>query len=100
MRWKNLFAAKDTLENQISIGQIVYSKSGRDKGQVFVVYSFDNQYAYLIDGNLRRLEKPKKKKFKHIQKTNYINFELQEKIQNNVRLNDAEIRKAIKKSGF
>jgi len=53
-------------------GQIVISKQGRDKGYAMVILTMDREYVYLADGNRRRLEKPKKKKIKHIQITNTI----------------------------
>ena len=56
----------------MSPGQIVFSKRGRDKGRAMIVIAADGEYAYLVDGVLRPLEKPKKKKAKHIQPTNNI----------------------------
>jgi ribosomal protein L14E/L6E/L27E len=56
----------------MTVGQMVYSKSGRDKGMLFIIVAIEGEYAYLADGNVRRLEKPKKKKIKHIQHTNTI----------------------------
>ena len=56
----------------MSQGQIVFSKRGRDKGKAMIVIVFDGEYAYLVDGVLRLLEKPKKKKAKHIQPTKSI----------------------------
>ena len=56
----------------MSPGQIVFSKRGRDKGRAMIVIATDGDYAYLADGVLRPLKKPKKKKAKHIQPTNNI----------------------------
>ena len=53
-------------------GQVVFVKKGRDKGRAMVVVSVDGEYVYLVDGKLRLLEKPKKKKAKHIQPTKNI----------------------------
>ena len=47
---------------EYSIGQIVYSKSGRDKNLPFIVISVEGDYLYLADGELRKLEQPKRKK--------------------------------------
>ena len=55
-----------------SKGQVVYSKSGRDKRRPFIVVDSDEQYVYLVDGDLRKLEKPKKKKFMHVQIVNVV----------------------------
>jgi len=53
-------------------GQIVFSKRGRDKGRAMIISSIDGEYAYLVDGKLRPLERPKKKKAKHMQITSSI----------------------------
>ena len=79
-----------------SIGQIVYSISGRDKAKSFIVTKVDGQYVYIADGDLRKLDKPKKKKIKHIQATNFVDETIKQKIENNEYLLDADIRKALK----
>lgn len=55
---------------EIQAGSIVYSKAGRDKSKVMLVIKTEGEYAYVADGELRTVGKPKKKKFKHLQKTN------------------------------
>ncbi len=56
----------------ISRGSLVYSRAGRDKGTLFLVIATDGEFVYLTDGDTRRVEKPKKKKLKHINKTNTV----------------------------
>ena len=56
----------------MSPGQVVFSKCGRDKGRAMIIMAVDGEYACLVDGVLRPLNKPKKKKAKHIQLTNNI----------------------------
>ncbi len=65
------------------IGQVVYSKCGRDKGLPFVIVSVCNDFVYLSDGDYRKFNCPKKKKIKHIQVTNDILFEIKECINEN-----------------
>lgn len=62
------------------IGQIVFSKAGRDKKRAFVVVSTEGDYLFLADGSLRPLNKPKKKKIMHIQKTNFVSEDLKVKL--------------------
>ena len=76
----------------ISIGSLVYSRVGRDKGTLFLVIATDGEFAYLTDGDTRRLEKPKKKKLKHINKTNTV---LELDFEN---LTDSAVRKALARS--
>ena len=82
---------------EYKIGQIVISKSGRDKGDYFIVLDIIGEFLYLTDGKSRKLEKPKKKKMKHVQITNYVDEQLQYKIKTASKLNNAEIRSVIKK---
>lgn len=48
-------------------GMIAKSKAGHDKGHVYVIFDVDETYVYLIDGVIRTIDRPKKKKKKHIQ---------------------------------
>lgn len=54
-------------------GQLVKSIAGRDMGEYFLVYQIvDDNYVYIVDGKIRKLEKPKLKKIKHLSKMNKI----------------------------
>lgn len=48
-------------------GMLAKSLAGHDKDKVYVILSLDDAYVYLVDGELRTLDKPKKKKQKHVQ---------------------------------
>ncbi len=76
-------------------GQVVFSKSGRDKGLPFIIKDEDENYVYLVDGDLRKLEKPKKKKKIHIQITKYVDKTINRKLCGGEYLLDADIRKAL-----
>ena len=76
-------------------GQIVFSKHGRDMGRPFIIFSVEGEYAYLVDGALRKLEKPKKKKNKHLQATLYIDADIKHKLEAQSYLLDADFRKAL-----
>lgn len=78
-----------------SVGQIVFSKRGRDKGKPFIVLQVEDDYVYLADGVLRRLEKPKKKKAMHVQITKDVCLEIKEKLENNRHVEDADLKKAL-----
>ncbi|MDD6799586.1 MAG: RNA-binding protein [Firmicutes bacterium] len=57
----------DRLKEHIIEGSAVKSKAGRDKGRYFIVTAVSEDYVWLSDGMLRKLEKPKKKKKKHVE---------------------------------
>jgi ribosomal protein L14E/L6E/L27E len=54
-------------DNKIERGDFVISLAGRDSGRIFIVADVvDSDYVTLTDGMLRNVEKPKKKKRKHV----------------------------------
>ncbi len=54
-------------------GSIAISLSGRDKNRVFIIVGvLDESHVFIADGKLRKIEKPKKKKLKHL-RTEVIN---------------------------
>jgi ribosomal protein L14E/L6E/L27E len=80
----------------LRIGQIVKSKAGRDKGRVFLICRIiDEQYVLVCDGDLRKLNNPKKKKVKHLMIYNTVLTEFAERLQSNENLDDAYVRKLL-----
>lgn len=80
-------------QEPIQIGQIVQSTQGRDKGRLFVVIDIvDDAHALLVDGSLRRLDKPKKKKMKHFVSTGHVSVEIRSRIVSDKKMNNALIR--------
>ena len=77
-------------------GQVVYSISGRDKTMPFIVIAEEGDYLYLADGKLRTLEHPKKKKKKHVQKSNIICYNVKDALESEAYLLNADISKALK----
>ncbi len=76
-------------------GQIVRSKAGRDKGQVFTVWEvLDGKHVLIVDGELRKLQKPKKKRVLHLQKFNkFISMDFEK--ENDLGVKNAKIRKEL-----
>lgn len=81
---------------EYEIGNIVISKAGHDKGDVFVILKADAEYVYLMDGKYRTLKKPKKKKIKHVQGVHYIDLNLSNKSANRETIIDEDVKRAIK----
>lgn len=80
----------------VTLGQVVYSKAGRDSGEKFIVIGIvDEQHVLVSDGSLRRIEKPKKKKIKHLNLTENIIDSLNKKLINSIKVANSEIKKAL-----
>ena len=84
---------------EIDKSSLVVSKAGRDKGQLFYVVDTDEQYVYLADGKSRRLEKPKRKKRKHIEQIPRTESRIAEKIRNGEKVLNSELRKELASFG-
>ncbi len=76
-------------------GMLAWSRAGHDKDKLYVIIKTEGEYVYLSDGRLKPVERPKKKKCKHIQVRKAIPEELcgltEETIKNE------EIRKVIRR---
>lgn len=85
-----------TSSQELQIGQFVKSKAGRDKGNVLIVFGIvDEQYVLVVDGDLRKLEKPKKKKVKHLSKIVDVDMEIQNVMTADEPFNNAWLRKKV-----
>ena len=51
-------------------GNFAFSKAGHDKGKLYVIVAEEQDYVYLCDGRLKKIDAPKKKRKKHIQIVN------------------------------
>ncbi len=80
----------------VSLGEIVFSKAGRDSGKRFVVLEvLDESYVTISDGELRKVEKPKRKKLKHLVATGEVIKSLNEKLNARLKVTNSELRKAL-----
>lgn len=48
-------------------GMLARSTAGHDEGRIYIIVRSERAYVYLVDGKIRTLDRPKKKKKKHIQ---------------------------------
>ena len=84
---------------EVDKSSLVVSKAGRDQGQLFYVIDADEQFVYLADGKSRRLEKPKRKKRKHVQQIPRTESRIAEKIRNGEKVLNSELRKELASIG-
>ena len=81
---------------KIEAGMLAISRAGHDKDTCSIVWDMDETYVWLVDGRLRPLEKPKKKKRKHIQIQYTIPENLREKLSRKESIRNEDIKFAIK----
>ena len=79
----------------ISISDVVISTAGRDQGQLFYCIGTDDQYVSLADGKGRTLDKPKRKKRKHVQKVLRAETRVADKIRNGDKVLNSELRRDL-----
>ena len=82
---------------EMAIGQVVKSRAGRDKDRLFLVLDIiDRENVLIVDGSLRKLENPKRKKIKHLIVYKKIITELQGAKDNKAVINNSYVRKLLK----
>lgn len=83
------------MKEKFSIGDIALSRAGRDKGHYFVIMEVDDTFAEICDGDLHKTDKPKKKKLKHLKKTDGYSQYIKDKLLENLKVTNTELRRAI-----
>jgi len=78
------------------LGKVVHSKSGRDKGKFFIIIGIiDAEYVYISDGDLRKIEKPKKKKIKHLVFKDVLADDIRNTILSDGKISNSKIKKFL-----
>ena len=81
--------------NNIHISDVVVSTAGRDAGHWFYVINEDPTYVYLANGKDRFLDKPKRKKRKHVQKVLRSETRVAEKLRQGDKVLNGELRRDL-----
>ena len=77
-------------------GVIVASKAGRDAGRSFVILKVvDDQYVLIADGELRKVQNPKRKQLRHLSIRPYVAQEIRQCLEQQKLLTDSDVRKAL-----
>ena len=79
----------------IQISDVVISTAGRDQGKLFYVIGTDPVYLMLANGKDRTLDKPKRKKRKHVQKVLCAETRVALKISNGDKVLNSELRRDL-----
>jgi ribosomal protein L14E/L6E/L27E len=86
----------NVLQHNSEIGRVVYSKAGRDAGRYYIIASVLNEeYVYICDGDLRKIESPKKKKVKHLSLTDRYIDEVRSNILSGLKVSNSQIKKFL-----
>ena len=83
------------LPDNIHISDVVVSTAGNDKGELFYVIDEDEVFLMLANGKDRTLDKPKRKKRKHIQKVLRSETRVAEKLRNGDKVLNSELRRDL-----
>lgn len=79
------------------VGNFATSLAGHDKNQLYIIIREDEEYVYLCDGNLKKMDTPKRKSRKHIQIIKAgMDEELASKLAKGELVRDEEIKRTIK----
>lgn len=81
---------------ELQIGDVVISTMGRDKGLYFIVVETTKNYVYLVDGAVRKIDNPKKKKVKHIELTSMHDENIEARVKNKHKITNQDIKKALR----
>ena len=80
---------------EIKCSQIVRATAGRDSGALFFVTGVEDGYVYLADGKGRKLEKPKRKKLRHVRLEAEEDSRVAAKLKNGEKVSNSELRRAL-----
>lgn len=88
------------MSDEVLTGRIAISRAGRDKNRAFVIVAQLGEYVMLVDGSLRKMDKPKKKKSKHVRLTPESADDVRPRLIDGDHVLDAEIRKNLIALGY
>ena len=72
------------------------SLAGRDKGHLFFITDISDNYVYMIDGDIHKVENPKYKKLKHIKLTDFQDETVATKIKNKSKITNQEVKRVLR----
>ena len=85
----------DPEKTTIATADVVSSTAGRDQGELFYVLETDDQFVTLVNGRNRPVEKPKRKKRKHVEKVLRSETRVAEKLRSGDKVLNGELRRDL-----
>ena len=81
--------------SDFNIADVVKSTAGRDQGKLFYVIGTDPVYLMLANGKDRTLDKPKRKKRKHVRKVLRAETRVAAKLASGDKVLNSELRRDL-----
>ena len=79
----------------LTIADVVLSTAGHDAGKLFYVLEADDTWLTLANGKDRTIEKPKRKKIKHVKKVLRSETRVAEKLRSGDKVLNSELRRDL-----
>ncbi len=79
----------------LDISDVVISTAGRDRNELFYVIGMDDQFLTLANGKDRPLDRPKRKKRKHVQKVLRSETRVADKLRRGDKVLNGELRRDL-----
>ena len=77
----------------VELGSMVISKAGRDRGRLFlVVAEVDDDFVMVANGALRKMDRQKKKRRRHLKPTGTVVQAVRERLAEGRPIEDPELR--------
>ena len=81
--------------SDFNISDVVKATAGRDQGELFYVIAQEENYLLLANGKDRTLDRPKRKKCKHVQKVLRSETRVADKLRLGDKVLNSELRRDL-----
>ena len=81
--------------SDFTIADVVASTAGRDQGELFYVVNMESEFLMLANGKDRTLDRPKRKKRKHVQKVLRAETRVAAKLASGDKVLNSELRRDL-----
>ena len=81
--------------SDFNISDVVQATAGRDRGKLFYVIGEENDHLLLANGKDRLLDRPKRKKCKHVQKVLRSETRVADKLRAGDKVLNSELRRDL-----
>lgn len=80
---------------ELTVSDLVESTAGRDRGKLFYVIGTEGVYALLVNGKDRPIERPKRKKLRHLRRVPVVESEVARMIRSGDKVLNAQLRRDL-----